>query len=228
METVKIVVIRDDVLAADTEKLSAQLSQEFSQVTTKCWKVAKSPDIKNNLHIIGPDLRHEKAIPVTKSIRNKNEAVPIIAVRTESSLPFKLSMFDAGVDDYLGTPYDAGELIRRIRVFLKWTKRLEADGSVIFKMADLLFDYNNLVAKFDCGSVSRLTQRQADLLRFFSEHPDVILDRGEILYHVWGKDDYFLGRSMDVIITSIRKVLSASLAVRLETIHGKGFILHTK
>lgn len=228
METVKIVVIRDDVLAAETQELSVLLSREFSEVTTECWKAGKHPDVKSDLRIIGPDLRQEKVILATKSIRKENELVPLIAVRPENNLPFKLSLFDAGLDDYLCTSYHAGELIRRVRVFLKRTKRLEADKPVIFRMADLFFDYHSLITTFDNGTTSRLTHRQAGLLRFFSEHPDVILERGEILYHVWGKDDYFLGRSMDVIIASIRKILSASPVIRLETIHGKGFIFHTK
>lgn len=130
------------MLAANTKELSAQLSREFSEVTTECWKAGRPQDIKSDLHIIGPDLRQEKVIPTAKSIRKQSEAVPIIAIRPENSLPFKLALFDAGLDDYVRAPYHAGELLRRIRVFLKRTKRLEAYRPVTFKMADLLFDYH--------------------------------------------------------------------------------------
>lgn len=228
METVKIIIVRDDVLTLNTRELSAQLSLEFGQVTSEYWKKLTLPDAKTDLHILGPDISHDKVIPAVRAIRMKNEAVPIIAVRPEENIPFKLSLFDAGLDDYLRTPYHIEELIRRIKVFLKRTKRLETDTPTAFKIADLYFDYKNLLTKFGNGPPSRLTQRQANLLRFFCEHQDTLLERGVVLYHVWGKDDYFLGRSMDVIVTQLRKILAASPFLWLETIHGIGFIFHTK
>jgi DNA-binding response OmpR family regulator len=68
-----------------------------------------------------------------------------------------------------------------------------------------------------------LTQREADLLKFLAEHPNRVLKREEVLLHVWGKDDYFLGRSMDVFMTKLRKYFKADPNLVLETIHGVGF-----
>ena len=70
-----------------------------------------------------------------------------------------------------------------------------------------------------------LTRRETELLYFFTQHINKVLNREEILLNVWGKDDYFLGRSMDVFITKLRKHLKADPAVKLETIHGVGFQL---
>lgn len=70
-----------------------------------------------------------------------------------------------------------------------------------------------------------LTQREGELLRFFCEHANQVLRRQEILINIWGKDDYFLGRSMDVFITKLRKHFKLDPSVRLETLHGVGFRL---
>jgi DNA-binding response OmpR family regulator len=68
-----------------------------------------------------------------------------------------------------------------------------------------------------------LTQKEADLLKFLCEHANHILKRDEVLLNVWGKDDYFLGRSMDVFMTKLRKYFKTDPSIVLETIHGVGF-----
>jgi DNA-binding response OmpR family regulator len=69
----------------------------------------------------------------------------------------------------------------------------------------------------------QLTQKEADLLKYFCQHINQTLKREDILLHVWGKDDYFLGRSMDVFITKLRKHLKSEIGIEIQTIHGKGF-----
>ena len=68
-----------------------------------------------------------------------------------------------------------------------------------------------------------MTQKEAELLLFLCEHPNRILKREEVLLNVWGKDDYFLGRSMDVFITKLRKYFKSDPSIQIETIHGMGF-----
>ena len=87
--------------------------------------------------------------------------------------------------------------------------------------------FNELFLRVD-GADTTMTQKEADLLNFFCEHADSALRREDILTHIWGKNDYFLGRSMDVFITRLRKLLKNADAVSLETIHQVGFRLNTK
>ena len=89
-------------------------------------------------------------------------------------------------------------------------------------IGDLKFDYSNLVL----GNTTvefQLTQREADLIRYLCMNANRVLKRDEILMNVWGKDDYFLGRSMDVFITKVRKYLKSQNEAKLQTIHGIGF-----
>ena len=84
------------------------------------------------------------------------------------------------------------------------------------------FSFNDL--KLITVSTSyNMTQKEAELLLFLCEHPNRILKREEVLLNVWGKDDYFLGRSMDVFITKLRKYFKEDNSVQIETIHGMGF-----
>jgi DNA-binding response OmpR family regulator len=116
------------------------------------------------------------------------------------------------------------ELLLRIEVFLKRTRPLNADKRTTFTVGKTTFDYGELKLMDKSGKLkASLTQKEADLLKFFCENANKTLKREEILYHVWGKDDYFLGRSMDVFITKIRKHFLDDKDVKLETLHGIGF-----
>jgi DNA-binding response OmpR family regulator len=134
----------------------------------------------------------------------------------------KIMGFESGADDYVTKPYNLQELVMRIQVFLKRSKKKDDVGPVMFKIGDLNFDYTNLTLGNEKVE-HQLTQREADLIRYLCLNANRVLKRDEILMNVWGKDDYFLGRSMDVFITKVRKYLKSQTAAKLQTIHGIGF-----
>jgi len=114
------------------------------------------------------------------------------------------------------------ELLLRIDVFLRRTKKMHSDKSLTFQIGKMKFSFNDLKLRVE-GTEYNMTQKEAELLLFLCEHPNRILKREEVLLHVWGKDDYFLGRSMDVFITKLRKYFKADTSIQIETIHGMGF-----
>lgn len=154
-------------------------------------------------------------------IRRKNTHIPILFITAKNMQEDKISGFKAGGDDYITKPFSLEELILRIEVFLKRTKGPDQD-ELIFQLGNAEFDYPNLTVKGPKIDM-RLTQKEADLLRFFCLNPNRVVKRDEVLTRVWGKDDYFLGRSMDVFITKIRKYLKEETEVEIQTIHGVGF-----
>jgi len=159
---------------------------------------------------------------VAKKIRQKSDVIPILFLTAKSMEEDRLKGFSAGADDYITKPFSMKELLMRMDVFLRRTKKLHSDQVQEFKLGKLRFLYTDL--KISNGTEeSNLTQKEADLLKFFCEHRNHILKREEVLLNVWGKDDYFLGRSMDVFITKLRKHFKADPEVNLETIHGVGF-----
>ena len=117
------------------------------------------------------------------------------------------------------------ELLLRIDVFLRRTKKMYSEKAVSFQIGKMNFSFNDLKLSIG-GTAYNLTQKEAELLLFLCEHPNRILKREEVLLNVWGKDDYFLGRSMDVFITKLRKYFRSDTTVQIETIHGMGFRLN--
>ncbi len=157
------------------------------------------------------------------NIRKKNENIPIILLTGKSLDDDKIAGFESGADDYITKPYNMQELLHRIQVFLKRSKKKEgAAGPSSFMIGALKFDYANLILGNETVEF-QLTQREADLIRYLCMNANRVLKRDEILMNVWGKDDYFLGRSMDVFITKVRKYLKAQTEAKLQTIHGIGF-----
>jgi DNA-binding response OmpR family regulator len=162
---------------------------------------------------------------LAKKIRQQTDVVPIIFLTAKGLEEDKIKGFEAGADDYITKPFSMQELIMRIEVFLRRTKKLNADVTTEFYIGKLRFNYNELKL-YNGHEIINLTQKESDLLHFFARNMNKILKREEVLVNVWGKDDYFLGRSMDVFITKLRKHFKADPSINLETIHGIGFRLN--
>jgi DNA-binding response OmpR family regulator len=159
---------------------------------------------------------------VARKIRQLSDMIPILFITAKSLEEDRIRGFETGADDYISKPFSMPELLMRIEVFLRRTKKMHSDKAVSFQVGKLTFLYTDLKLS-DGKNLFNLTQKEADLLKFLCEHPNRILKREEVLLNVWGKDDYFLGRSMDVFVTKLRKHFKADNDVNLETIHGVGF-----
>lgn len=159
---------------------------------------------------------------VARKIRQKSDLIPILFITAKSMEEDKLKGFASGADDYITKPFSIKELLMRMDVFLRRSKKLFSEQNLEFTIGKMQFSYTELKI-YHGEEMVNLTQKEADLLKFLCEHPNNILKRDEVLLNVWGKDDYFLGRSMDVFITKLRKHFKSDPAVNLETIHGVGF-----
>jgi DNA-binding response OmpR family regulator len=164
---------------------------------------------------------------LAKKIRAESDMIPILFITAKSLEEDRIKGFNTGADDYITKPFSIKELVLRINVFLRRSKKLRSDVLEEYQIGKLKFAYNEMKI-YVSDEVISLTQREADLLRFFAQHINKILKREEVLLNVWGKDDYFLGRSMDVFITKLRKHFKADPNVVLETIHGIGFRLNAQ
>lgn len=157
-------------------------------------------------------------------IRKKNDKIPILFLTAKSMDEDRIAGFKAGGDDYITKPFNMEELLLRIEVFLKRTRKKTNETAEKFELGNLVFDYNNLLL-VDGSHKQQLTQKEADLLQYLCLHANSVVKREDILMNVWGKEDYFLGRSMDVFMTKIRKYLKDADGVDLQTVHGVGFKL---
>ena len=128
MESLKVIIVRDDQgKALPTKNFPAEELIKDSVFQYATWKSPKLQELKVHLVVISPELALDKAKHAIKKIREKNDVIPIIAIRTESSIIYKASLFDAGLDDYLCLPFDGKELNYRIDVLIRRAKPLKSD-----------------------------------------------------------------------------------------------------
>jgi len=164
---------------------------------------------------------------VAKKIRQQSDLIPILLITAKSLEEDRIHGFECGADDYIVKPFSMQELLLRIDVFLRRTKKMHSEKTLSFQIGKMQFSFNDLKLNMN-DTEYNMTQKEAELLLFLCEHPNRILKREEVLLNVWGKDDYFLGRSMDVFITKLRKYFKADSSIQIETIHGMGFRLNAK
>ena len=162
---------------------------------------------------------------VAKEIRKINKDIPIIFLTAKSLQEDKIHSLMIGADDYIVKPFSIEELYLKIEIFLK-RKFITSDSgsSQIFKIGSLTLDFSNLKLITPVNEI-RLTYREAELLRLLIINKNALLKRENILKSLWKEDDYFLGRSMDVFISRLRKYLKSDQSLKIENVHGIGFIL---
>ncbi|MBK9255223.1 MAG: response regulator transcription factor [Saprospiraceae bacterium] len=160
---------------------------------------------------------------LAEKIRASDPNVPILFLTAKSMKEDRLHGLRLGADDYITKPFSIEELVLKIEVFLK-RKFVTAPANEIFRIGKYNFDYRNLTLALDEEKRS-LTQKEADLLKMLYDHKNNVVKRSVILEKLWGEDDYFLGRSMDVFISRLRKYLSEDPSLKVDNIHGVGFKL---
>lgn len=163
---------------------------------------------------------------IAREIRKTNTQVPILFLTAKSLKEDRINGLKLGADDYITKPFSIEELILKIEVFLRRSKVSSIKLPSKFKLGSYSFDYENLSLQHSSDQ-KQLTQREADLLRLFIQNENQVLKRSLILKELWGDDDYFLGRSLDVFISRLRKYLKNDHALKIENIHGVGFKLVT-
>lgn len=155
-------------------------------------------------------------------IRNKNSDIPIIFISAKSLKEDRIKGLKIGADDYLVKPFSIEELILKIEIFLKRSRKTDVQSSN-YTVGSFSFDPKNYILQDKNGKEVSLTQRESDLLLLFIKNKNSVLKRQEILNAIWGDDDYFMGRSLDVFISRLRKIFSDEESIAIENIHGVGF-----
>jgi len=163
---------------------------------------------------------------LAEKIRQQNTQVPIIFLSARSLKEDKLKGFRIGIDDYITKPFDEEELLFRIQSILKraHSQTEENNNKLIYKLGKATLDVQNQELKIDEES-KRLTSKESKILAMLAKSKNNIVKREEIMQEVWGETDYFIGRSLDVFISKIRKHLQSEPRIKIETIPTVGIIL---
>ena len=158
---------------------------------------------------------------LAKNIRSKNKQIPIIFLTARSLKEDKIEGLKLGGDDYLTKPFDIDELCLKIEIFLK--RNLVSDSEKnLYKIGSYELFVQEQRLCFNDISKS-LTIKETQLLKLLARNINTIIRREDILLSLWGKNDYFLGRSLDVFISRLRKYIIEDKNVIIENIRGVGF-----
>jgi len=158
---------------------------------------------------------------LAEKIKDDRPDIPVIFLTARSLKEDIVKGLKIGADDYITKPFDPDVLILRINNILK---RVYSSSNDEFHISSTVLRFNAL--ELICGkSKEKLTLKEAQLLKYFIINKNKVLAREDILTEIWGEDDYFLGRSMDVFISRLRKYISDDKKIDIRTVRGTGFIM---
>lgn len=228
MKDVKILYVEDDAALSFITK--DELEQAGYQVV-HCEDGQQGVDAFQEDHydlaILDIMLPKVDGFSIAEEIRSKNEEMPILFLSAKSLEEDRLKGFEIGADDYLTKPFSMDELLFKIKVFLK-RKSVESTGNKKeYTLSLYTFEPSNLLLKH-ADEQQELTAKEADLLALLANNLNETVKREDILIKLWGKNDYFLGRSLDVFISRLRKYLSKDDKIVIQTIRGVGFKLNVE
>jgi two-component system, OmpR family, response regulator VicR len=165
---------------------------------------------------------------LARIIRKENDEIPIIFISAKTLTEDKIEGLLLGADDYIVKPFNIEELTLKIEVFLRRSRIIKStlpDNNI--QIGGCTLDMNLL--RLDCrGNIKKLTYREAELIRYFSANRNKLLSREQILEAIWGGNDYFSGRSLDVFISRLRKYFHDDPVVCIENRHGLGYVFEVK
>jgi DNA-binding response OmpR family regulator len=159
---------------------------------------------------------------LAKDIRKINTEIPILFLTAKSMTEDKITGFEAGGDDYLTKPFSIQEFQLRVKALLRRVKVAKTEDEKVYNIGLYSYDKENQILTIS-GKEKTLTKKEAQILRLLYKYKNQVISREIILKGVWGQDDYFVGRSLDVFITKLRKYFGEDPRIVISNLHGVGF-----
>jgi len=229
MEEIKILLIEDEKKIADT--LSKGLS-ELDYYVEKAYdgKIGLRLFESNTFNLVITDINLPgiNGYDLAKTIRSRNQHIPIMMLTALSTTDDKIEGFDAGADDYLVKPFEFKELLVRIRALLKRTMHQHLPAGNILKVADLELNVDSKEVTRD-GTLINLTAKEFQLLEYFMRNRNRLVSRVDIAEKVWDVDFDTKTNVIDVYVNFLRKKIDKDFDPKLiHTQVGMGYIMKEK
>jgi DNA-binding response OmpR family regulator len=212
----------DDTLAFLTQD---NLEQHFEVIHSNNGKLAFDLfcNEKFDLCVLDIMLPQMDGFEIVTEIRKRNVEIPIILLSAKTMKMDRIKGLKLGADDYLVKPYSIEELILKIEIFLNRSQKSNENVTQKkYTFGSFTFEPENYFL-YSQSHKHTLTAKEAALLKIFLDNINVVLKREKILLDLWGTDDYFAGRSLDVFISRIRKIIKEEANIRIENIPRIGF-----
>lgn len=231
MENQKILLVEDDRNFGDVLKSYLEMNDFHITLATdgEAGFIAFQKD-KYDLCIFDVMMPKKDGFTLAKEVREVDTDVPIIFLTAKTLKEDVVEGFKIGADDYITKPFNSEELLLRVHAILKRSgSKVDPDEDIKeFELGKFHFNYPLRELNFKNGSESnmdKLSPKEAHLLRLFCLYKNDVLPRSIALTKIWGEDNYFTARSMDVFVTKLRKYLSIDEELEIVNIHGNGFRL---
>ncbi|MGF1532801.1 MAG: response regulator transcription factor [Bernardetiaceae bacterium] len=223
----KILLVEDDLHLGML--LQDYLEMEGYHVTRahdgqEGWQIFQQE--KFHIGIFDVMMPKKDGFTLAKEVRAVDKNLPIIFLTAKNMKADKHEGFAIGGDDYLTKPFDEQELVYRIEAILRRSSSQSTTSEALSAIGAFTFDYTRQLLIHQ-GEERRLTARENEILYLLCQNKNNILRREDALVAIWGENDYFHGRSFDVFITKLRKYLKPDPRIKIENIHGVGFMLKT-
>ena len=226
MESKKVLLVEDDPNFGSIMK--SYLEMNDYQVTLKVDGKQGLSAFKSQIYdicILDVMMPEMDGFTLAREIKKANSKIPFIFLTAKSLKSDMLEGFKTGADDYITKPFDSEVLLYKIAAILKRQTASDPDSEISeFTIGKFRFHYVLRTLTIN-GETTQLSPKEAKLLRMLCSAKDGVLTRKEALETIWGTDNYFNGRSMDVFIAKIRKFLKADPMIEIVNIHGNGFRL---
>jgi len=223
-KSVKIFLVEDDLSFGSVLKSYLEIN-DYTVEWVDDGKFALDHFRKGNFNICILDimLPHVDGFTIANEIRNINVEIPIVFLTAKKLKDDVLKGYGVGADDYITKPFDTDILLAKIRAILS-RRDLQSPTRDIYEIGKFMF--NSKLRTLKIGDIEyKLSPKEGQLLELLAVNPNALISREMALKKIWGSDDYFTARSMDVYITKLRKFLSDDPELSIKNIHGTGFQL---
>ncbi len=177
-----------------------------------------------DLALVDVMMPEKDGFSLAADLKQVSPGLPLIFLTAKSMQDDILRGFDIGADDYITKPFSMDVLLARITALLNRTLQVQRDADQPLQVGKLLFDFSRQLISNGKDSV-KMTSKEAQLLKLLVDNKNAVMDRKTALDLIWGNDDYYSSRSMDVYITKLRKMLKMDKTIELINIHGQGYKL---
>jgi DNA-binding response OmpR family regulator len=229
MDKIKVLLVEDEsVLAMVIRETLGPMGFDITIAANgvEGWSLYHS--VKPEICVVDIMMPRKDGLSLVADIRQVDESIPIIFLTAKTLTADVLKGFETGADDYMKKPFSMEELIFRLKSQLRrrtpGTSQTTPSVPAIVAIGSLQFDHQRLEL-IQAGNRFNLSQREADLLALLVQHKNNLLERRSALLKIWGDDNVFNARSMDVYITRLRKYLQHDPRVEIVNVRGQGYKL---
>lgn len=190
------------------------------------WAAFQSCAVK--LLIIDVQLPDGNGFDLAQQMIQLNPGQPIFFLTALHERTSRLRGLSLGAVDYIAKPFDMDEILLKIRNLLNVANAPEVQTNPEIELAIgcLLLNMERYSLRDGMGSIQKLTVREAELLRHLVLHKNLLVNKKDLLLQFWGNTDFFNGKSLEVFISRLRKLLQMDCKLHIESIYGAGYILH--